>query len=60
MDSCQSAATPMAIHTKFFIKENDAPYPDPSHYNSVMGALQYLTFTRSDLSFLVNFTCQFM
>uniref|UniRef100_A0A5B6ZCF5 Reverse transcriptase Ty1/copia-type domain-containing protein n=1 Tax=Davidia involucrata TaxID=16924 RepID=A0A5B6ZCF5_DAVIN len=24
---------------------NDAPYPDPSFYHSIVGALQYLTFT---------------
>ena len=60
MDSCQSAATLMAICTKLFIKEKDAPYPDPSHYNSIVGALQYFTFTRSGLSFLVNYAGQFM
>ena len=39
MDSCKSVATPMAIRTKHLLKENDDPYPDPSHYRSIVGAL---------------------
>lgn len=34
--------------------------PDPSEYRSVVGALQYLTLTRPDISFAVNQVCQFM
>ena len=33
---------------------------DPSFYRSVVGALQYLTITRPELSFAVNKVCQFM
>lgn len=33
---------------------------DPIEYRSVVGALQYLTFTRPDISFAVNKVCQFM
>lgn len=29
-------------------------------YRSVVGALQYATFTRSEISFSVNKACQFM
>ena len=35
-------------------------YPDPSHYRSIVRALQYLTFTRPNLSYNVNFACQFL
>ena len=33
---------------------------DPAEYRSLVGALQYLTWTRPDLSFAVNLVCQFM
>lgn len=36
------------------------PLMDPSEYRSVVGALQYLTITRPDISFAVNQVCQFM
>ncbi|KAM1917374.1 hypothetical protein ACFX13_036983 [Malus domestica] len=35
-------------------------YHSPEQYRSVVGALQYLTFTRPDIAFDVNQCCQFM
>ena len=35
-------------------------YDKPEVYRSVVGALQYLTITRPDLSYAVNQVCQFM
>ena len=35
-------------------------YSDPTHYRSIVGGLQYLTFIRPDISYSVNFVCQFM
>ncbi|RVX03653.1 Retrovirus-related Pol polyprotein from transposon RE1 [Vitis vinifera] len=35
-------------------------FSDPTMFRSLAGALQYLTITRSDLSFNVNSICQFM
>lgn len=32
--------------------------PDPTSYKSLVGVLQYLTFTRPDLSYAVQQTCQ--
>ncbi|CAL2228782.1 unnamed protein product [Prunus armeniaca] len=37
-----------------------SPLSDPTEYRSLVGALQYLTITRPDISFAVNQVCQFM
>ena len=50
MTSCK----PISIHIY-----ND-PYRDPTHYHSLVGELQYLKFIGLDLSYSVNFVCQFM
>jgi len=42
------------------LKEDGAPYPNPMVYRSIVGALQYLTFTRPDIAFSVHKVCQFM
>ncbi|KAJ0781817.1 putative RNA-directed DNA polymerase [Helianthus annuus] len=51
-------ATPLAPHESF-ISQGD-PYHDPTLYRSLVGALQYLTITRPDLSYAVNQVCQFL
>lgn len=33
---------------------------DPTQYRSLVGAFQYVTLTRPDISFAVNQTCQYM
>ncbi|KAM1079132.1 hypothetical protein ACFX2B_013731 [Malus domestica] len=42
------------------LKDDGDPYPNPTLYRSVVGALQYLTFTRPDIAFSVHQVCQFM
>ncbi|XP_020961280.1 uncharacterized protein LOC110263810 [Arachis ipaensis] len=36
------------------------PFDDPKKYRSIVGALQYLTITRPDISFTANKCSQFM
>ncbi|MCH82053.1 retrovirus-related Pol polyprotein from transposon TNT 1-94 [Trifolium medium] len=52
-------SSPMVAGCKLS-KEGSATYVDPSHYRSIVGALQYATITRPDISFSVNKVCQFM
>ena len=39
---------------------SDPLFSDPTRFHQIMGALQYLTFTRPDIYFAVNRVCQFM
>ena len=58
MGECKPCSTP-SIATK--LSKNDGQLlSDPSSYKSVVGALQYLTFSRLDLAFSVNHMCQFI
>lgn len=36
------------------------PLEEATHYRSVVDGLQYLTVTRSDLSFVVNKVCKYL
>ncbi|KAB2622360.1 hypothetical protein D8674_024542 [Pyrus ussuriensis x Pyrus communis] len=42
------------------LKDDGQPYGNPTLYRSIVGALQYLTFTRPDIAFSVHQVCQFM
>ncbi|KAK3043547.1 hypothetical protein RJ639_002126 [Escallonia herrerae] len=59
MIGCKPISTPMAIKAHYTASSRN-PYYDPTHYQSIVGALQYLTFTRLDLSYSVNLMCQLM
>jgi len=57
MGACKSAATPLATKVT---NVADTPLSDVTGYRSIVGALQYLTLTRPDISFAVNSVCQYM
>ena len=59
MESCKPAPTPSKPHTQLLLSEGQ-PLTDPSAYRSIVGALQYLTFTRPDIAHSVNVVCQYM
>ena len=50
--------TPLAQKHKLCL--DGGPLVDETNYRSIVGALQYLTLTRPDLSYAVNLVCQFM
>lgn len=59
MSNCNPCLTP--VDTKQKLSADDSPpVSDPTMYRSLAGALQYLTFTRPDLSFAVQQICLFM
>lgn len=59
METWKPTFTPSKPHTQILAGEGTL-LSDPSQYRSIVGALQYLTFTRSDLAYLVNMVCQFV
>jgi len=59
MTNCKPSTTPADSRAK--LAANDGPaVEDPTLYRSLAGALQYLTFTRPDISFAVQQVCLFM
>ncbi|XP_020413003.1 uncharacterized protein LOC109947434 [Prunus persica] len=53
MSSCRACATPCKPHTQM-LQTDGEPLADPTMFRSLVGALQYLTFTRPDLAYAVN------
>ncbi|BBH03567.1 hypothetical protein Prudu_014481 [Prunus dulcis] len=53
MSSCRACATPCKPHTQV-LQTDGEPLADPTMFRSLVGALQYLTFTRPDLAYAVN------
>ena len=52
MSSCKSSPTPVDTKAKLSASSGNS-YHDPTEYQSLAGALQYLTFTRPDISYVV-------
>ncbi|XP_025647927.1 uncharacterized mitochondrial protein AtMg00810-like [Arachis hypogaea] len=53
MKGCKSVPTPI-ITTLKFTASAGKPFDNPSLYRSIVGSLQYATFTRPDIAFSVN------
>jgi len=58
MLNCNTSKTPVEIDRK--LGNSGPPISDPTLYRSLAGALQYLTFTRPDISFAVQQVCLYM
>lgn len=59
MANCSSCPTPVDTKPKISASQ-DSPNADPTKYRSLAGALQYLTFTRPDISYAVQQICLHM
>jgi len=59
MSSCKAIDTSASSLSKILLTSN-TQYSDPTYYRQIVGALQYLTFTRPDICYAVNKVCQFM
>nr|XP_016488613.1 PREDICTED: uncharacterized mitochondrial protein AtMg00810-like [Nicotiana tabacum] len=59
MDSCSNVSTPASPSTKLSSTEG-SQFNDSTLYRSVVGELQYLSFTRPDIAFAINKVSQFM
>ncbi|XP_019186556.1 PREDICTED: uncharacterized protein LOC109181259 [Ipomoea nil] len=58
MVDCKPLSTLVAVTQP--VTPTATPYENPMQYRRIVGALQYLTITRPDLSYAVNRLCQFM
>ncbi|KAL5573328.1 hypothetical protein UlMin_022925 [Ulmus minor] len=59
MVNTQPCPTPTIVGNKFVTTDGD-PLDNPTHYRSIIDAIQYLTNTRPDISFTVNKLSQFL
>nr|CAC37623.1 copia-like polyprotein [Arabidopsis thaliana] len=57
MTECNPMPTPLPQHLEDL---NSEPFEEPTYFRSLAGKLQYLTITRPDIQYAVNFICQRM
>jgi histone deacetylase 1/2 len=61
MKNCKVVDTPLSTSEKLSLTDGDpVGAEDSTKYRSMVGALQYLTFTRPDICFAMNKVCQFL
>lgn len=58
MTSCTFVSTPMV--QKPAHQDTSTSFGNPTLFHSLVGGLQYITMTRPDISFSVNYVSQFM
>jgi len=58
MTDCKPCTTPVDVNPK--LSADGPPVSDPTYFRSLAGALQYLTFTRPDISYAVQQVCLHM
>jgi histone deacetylase 1/2 len=58
MTSCKPIDTPISTSKVTIL--SDSLFSDPTWFCQIMGALQYLTFMKLDICFVVNRVCQFI
>jgi hypothetical protein len=59
MVDCKPCTTPVDLHAKL-ARDSGPPIEDTSQFWGIAGALQYLTFTRSDIAYAVQQICLHM
>ncbi|XP_021992156.1 uncharacterized mitochondrial protein AtMg00810-like [Helianthus annuus] len=59
MQNCNPVFTPVDTHAKLSANSSE-PFHDPTLYRSLAEALQYLTFTRPDITYAVQQICMHM
>ncbi|GMP69664.1 hypothetical protein CsSME_00028839 [Camellia sinensis var. sinensis] len=59
LTDCKPCSSPISVKTTLS-PNADHSFSDPALYRSLVGALQYLTITRPDISLVVNQSCQHM
>uniref|UniRef100_A0A8R7R9K4 Reverse transcriptase Ty1/copia-type domain-containing protein n=1 Tax=Triticum urartu TaxID=4572 RepID=A0A8R7R9K4_TRIUA len=61
LQGCKPSPTPLSSSEKLSLAEGELlNQEDGTKYRSLVGALQYLTLTRPDISFAVNKVCQYL
>ncbi|GJW83843.1 ribonuclease H-like domain-containing protein [Tanacetum coccineum] len=58
MVSCNPRRTP--VDTEYKLGDDGDPVSNPTLYRSFAGSIQYITFTRSDISYAVQHVCLYM